>query len=388
MKPVLFLAPVLLTLAACSGGGSDSGTTSPAVSATPVSTTTTATTPSTPTTTPTGASPSNGASGSGSTSTPSTTTTPSTAALTLNSSASPVYLGSADADFIANLSYGSANRQQLDLFLPDSGAATGLVIYMHGGAFIAGDKSSAYSGTRANEIRQFLERGIAYATINYRFIQNNDPTGVIKPLRDAARALQFLRLHAEQLNIDKQNVVMYGRSAGAGTALWLAFHNDLAIANHSDPILRESTRLRAAAGLEGQASYDLLQWENRVFDSYGLDITDKATELGLYDRMLSFLGISDVSEMYTSSGASYRANVDMINLMSTDDPEFYFRNELEDPGYPDSETELVHHALHAEALQERADFIGVPSTIYAPQIGLIDSTGENLMQFLIRKSEE
>ena len=194
-----------------------------------------------------------------------------------------------------------------------------------------------------------------------------------------------MRFHADAINVDKQKVAMYGYSAGAGTSLWLAFHGDLAQAGHSDPILRESTRLVAAGGIEGQASYDLDTWETNVFSSFGLDLVDTANDLDLFQRMLAFNGASSLAEMYSPAGEAYRANVDMLGLMSLDDPEFFFINSIEPSGFPSNETELVHHGLHAQALQDRADSIGHPSVIYGPQVGLSDPSGEQIGPWLIRK---
>jgi hypothetical protein len=53
-----------------------------------------------------------------------------------------------------------------------------------------------------------------------------------------------------------------GGSAGAGTSLWLATHDDLADPAASDPVLRESTRLVCAVCNGTQATYDLTRWES------------------------------------------------------------------------------------------------------------------------------
>ena len=79
--------------------------------------------------------------------------------------------------------------------------------------------------------------------------------------RDCARAIQFLRYHAKKFNLDKTRIASMGGSAGAGTSLWLAFHDDLADPANPDPVLRESSRITAAAATGTQATYDLLRWK-------------------------------------------------------------------------------------------------------------------------------
>jgi len=65
----------------------------------------------------------------------------------------------------------------------------------------------------------------------------------------------------QSLNIEPENVAMYGVSAGAGASLWLGTHDELADAEAEDPILRESTRIKAVGALVTQSTYDIIDWE-------------------------------------------------------------------------------------------------------------------------------
>src|SRR6185295_17550271 len=97
-------------------------------------------------------------------------------------------------------------------------------------------------------------------SVEYRFVPQAQAAGVKPPvewpLRDAARALQFVRSKAVEWNLDKKRIGATGGSAGACSSLWLAFHNDLADPKSADPIARESTRLWCAAVLGAQTSLD------------------------------------------------------------------------------------------------------------------------------------
>ena len=160
-----------------------------------------------------------------------------------------------------NVRYGTHDRNVFDLWLADSNEPTPLVIFIHGGGFVSGDKSKAYE---RDEIDFFLDKGISYATINCRYM-TGEPLGVRASLYDSQRALQYIRSRAKEWNIDKDRIACYGGSAGAGTSLWLAFHDDMADPANEDPVLRESTRALAAAALSTQATYNLARW-NEVFD--------------------------------------------------------------------------------------------------------------------------
>lgn len=156
----------------------------------------------------------------------------------------------------AKLPYGKHERQVLDFWKAKSDRPTPLVLYIHGGGWRGGDKSSL-SGTL---IQRYLDAGLSVAAINYRYVQQAAETKVeppVKaPLEDAARALQFLRSKAGEWNLDKKRVGATGGSAGGCSSLWLALHADLADPKSADPIARESTRLFCAAVIGAQTSLD------------------------------------------------------------------------------------------------------------------------------------
>lgn len=121
-----------------------------------------------------------------------------------------------------NLAYGPDDKQVIDLYLPQSDKPTPLVLYFHGGQFITGDESS----TRVINIQDFLNAGIAVASIDYR---DTNQAPFPAPFDDAARAAQFLRYYAEQINVNPGRVAALGDEAGGNLALYLALHDDLAI---------------------------------------------------------------------------------------------------------------------------------------------------------------
>ena len=99
---------------------------------------------------------------------------------------------------------------------------------------------------------------ISVAAINYRFVDGKDVIFPV-PQHDSARAVQFLRTKAKEWNLDPQRFACYGGSAGAGTSMWIAFHDDLADPKNADPVLRESTRIVAVGTIGGQGTYDPIE---------------------------------------------------------------------------------------------------------------------------------
>lgn len=150
---------------------------------------------------------------------------------------------------VQDVAYGPhGERNLLDLWLAKSERPAPLLVCLHGGGFRAGAKTLVFA------LRPIaLEAGIAVACINYRYSQIAPYPA---PMLDGARAVQFLRHNAARWNIDPRRVAACGNSAGAGIALWLAMHKDLADPAHADPVARQSTRLSCAVVYGAQTSYD------------------------------------------------------------------------------------------------------------------------------------
>lgn len=162
---------------------------------------------------------------------------------------------------LANVAYGTHERQALDFWKAKTDKPTPLLFFIHGGGWVGGDKGLV------RELIACLDAGISIVSINYRYSWQAQLAGVKPPvewpLHDAARALQFVRSKAGEWNIDKRRIGASGTSAGACSSLWLAFHKDMADPKSGDLIARESTRLWCAVVRGAQTSLDpqqLKEW--------------------------------------------------------------------------------------------------------------------------------
>lgn len=149
----------------------------------------------------------------------------------------------------ADVPYGQHERQVLDFWQASSTKPTPVFVWIHGGGFRGGNKSSI----PADLLRPFLAAGVSCASIHYRLSQHAPYPA---QMHDSARAIQFIRLKAKQWNLDAKRMAAGGGSAGSGISQWLAFHDDLAQAQSEDPVARQSTRLCCALPLNMQSTYD------------------------------------------------------------------------------------------------------------------------------------
>lgn len=268
----------------------------------------------------------------------------------------------------ATIPYGPHRSQLMDVWLPTTDAPTAVVIFYHGGGFVGGSRESAHGGTAAM-LRAVLEAGIAWVGVDYRFVTDSTANGVIGSLSDCRRALQFVRFHATALDIDPGRVGLTGGSAGAGTSLWLATHDDMADPSSDDPVERMSTRVSVATVYETQATYDLLRWPPDVYSPmYPMTAEDLLADIGNAAQAAVFYGLpitlandpdALLEAVTTEEMTAYRADIDMLAWMSSDDPPIYVYNSGPNAAPGERGFDLLHHPLHAMAVRARAMEVGV-----------------------------
>lgn len=138
---------------------------------------------------------------------------------------------------IRNVEYGSAPGAdgramslRLDLYAPaaDPIDSRPALIWIHGGGFVSGSKTNAQFVELA---RRFARRGYVSASIDYRLATSArfaaDPASAMRnAMHDARAAVRYLRANAALLGVDPERIAIGGGSAGAYTALLVAYEED------------------------------------------------------------------------------------------------------------------------------------------------------------------
>jgi len=264
---------------------------------------------------------------------------------------------------VESWAYGPHPRNMLRLWKARAQAQTPLVLWIHGGGWI--DWANPHHGGPLSET--LLTAGVSMVEIDYRYLQDAEQEGIFPPveapMRDAARALQFIRHKAPEWNVDGDQIFCAGESAGAATALWLAFHPDLADGNSSDPVARQSTRLRGVFGLNAQTSLDpeqLKLWiPNIQYGGHAFGITGGRHGQTAFERFLSerdrlLPWIREYSPISLAGG-----NAPPTALIYNKEP----------PALGQPQKDPTHSSHFGLKLKEHLDALGVPCRLVYPEEG-------------------
>ncbi|MCU4118586.1 alpha/beta hydrolase [Variovorax sp. N23] len=117
----------------------------------------------------------------------------------------------ADVRRLDDLPYGTDARQRMDVFLPAAPREAPILLMVHGGAWMVGDKSMSRV-VDAKVAHWVGERGSIVVSINYRMVPEVD---VQAQARDVATALATVQARAAEWGGDPSRLVLMGHSAGA-----------------------------------------------------------------------------------------------------------------------------------------------------------------------------
>ncbi|MDR0623064.1 MAG: alpha/beta hydrolase [Treponema sp.] len=130
----------------------------------------------------------------------------------------------ADKKEFTDLPYGTHERQKLDLVFPDFpgniGKAIPVVLYIHGGAWISGDKAD---GIFESVKKSAAAAGLAAASMNYRLLNNPSGAKCQDMLDDVQAAAVLIKKKSSDLGVEINKLCVIGFSAGAHLALLYSY---------------------------------------------------------------------------------------------------------------------------------------------------------------------
>ncbi len=247
---------------------------------------------------------------------------------------------------IANARYGPHERNVLDLWKAQSARPTPLLVFIHGGAFVRGDKSSIPFGL----LELCLKKGISVATTNYRY---STQAPFPAPFMDCVRALQYLRSHAKEWNLNPKLVAASGGSAGAGMSLWIGFHPDMADPTSDDPVKRSSTRLTVVGVTSAQVSYD---------PHFIAKVIDEKTLLHI--ALPTLVGVTPEERESPKARKLFEESAPINYLGPDSPPVFMYYNIPMQPFPPPNLNAGIHNPRFGLYLKEKMDKLGIECVVH------------------------
>ena len=204
------------------------------------------------------------------------------------------------------------------------------------------------------------------------------------PMLDGARAIQFVRHNAAELGIDPDRIAASGSSAGAGIALWVGFHDDLA-----DP--KSTTRVaRVRRGCAAWGSTAPRRRTTRV-SSKSL-IGGRAHEHSALRAVLRHqvrrrdLDSPRIHKLFEEASP--------INYVTSDDPPvILFYAEPNAPLPADAKPgQGIHHPRFGQALKSKLDPLGIECVLrhwtdYPREDDPIEDMCRDMTGFFVRQFE-
>jgi acetyl esterase/lipase len=213
-------------------------------------------------------------------------------------------------------------RQKLDLYLPgkpDAARPRALIIWVHGGAWLAGSKDQCFPLRFG-----FLERGYAVASVGYRL--SGDAVFPAQ-IEDCKAAIRWLRAHAAERGLDPERFAVWGSSAGGHLVALLGTSGGVAEFDVG-PHPGVSSRVQAVVDDYGPTDFHVFLATPGFESHRQLD----SPELRLLGGPLE-------------EKRELAAKVNPITHVTPDDPPFLIVHGAADRTVPANQSELLHAAL-------------------------------------------
>ena len=243
----------------------------------------------------------------------------------VTSTTAPPYLtrlGTVEKD--VQYSYANIFDLKLDIYYPSAAASPmAVAVYLHGGAWVGGDKSNAASSP---EVTELIKRGFLVASVNYGLAPQ---FSILEQIENAKCAIRFLRANTSRFGIDPNRIGVIGESAGGHLAAVLGTADQNAGLDSVGGFTDQSSRVEA------------------VVDFYGP--TDLRALFNGYPPVVlqALVGTSDPNSAILDK-------ISPLTYVSASDPPFLILQGDEDSVVPLSQSQVLFDKLQA---------VGVPSIL-------------------------
>ena len=192
-----------------------------------------------------------------------------------------------------------------------------VLLNIHGGGWNHGNKESQ------NGFNIFFKEKFAVANVEYRLVQTAYAPGAIEDIRSA---IEYLKVNHLKFNLDPDNIILMGASAGGHLALMGGLlGNDRRFDKYCK---NNSTDMKIKA----------------VIDKYGpVDFTKKDDKFYNYKSLIWWMGEK-------SDSSDFRRLISPITYISDKSPHILIIHGTDDPIVPYSQSVLLHNQLETNGI--------------------------------------
>lgn len=246
-----------------------------------------------------------------------------------------IQIAKAQAQISRDIEYAriDGKRLLLDLYVPEGAGPFPVIVWVHGGAWLGGDKDDTPA------IRE-VGRGYAVASINYRLsFEAKFPA----QLEDCKAAVRWLRANAQTYHLDPNRIGAWGSSAGGHLVALLGTSGNVSDLEGNLGNQDFSSRVQAVVDWYGPT--DLLKMNEQKL----------ACDLVNHDAAFSPESLLIGCAIQTCADKTNRANP--ITYITPDDPPFLIVHGTNDCRVSPQQSQLLHNALNAASLNSTLFYI-------------------------------
>ncbi len=240
----------------------------------------------------------------------------------------------AEAKDLANTVYGKDDppAQVLSGVLLVGGPPTPVLISINSGGWRSSPGRRGPGGIQAAQA--MINAGFAAVTVNHRTVEKYAWPAQID---DILRAVQYVRLHAREWNIDPKRIAITGRSSGGHLAMMVGFLPDRAKADSLDPVERESSRVRCVLAGSGPADLEMMA---RNLDKFA---SSRQEPSFIRSTLLLLLGVKE-DQWGTDEFFRRLGELSPLNHIDPSDPPIFLQYEGPEDATDPADPRLVWHA--------------------------------------------
>lgn len=193
---------------------------------------------------------------------------------------------SASIRVVRDVAYGSSPRQDIDVYALPNAHDAPVILMVHGGAWMLGDKTS--KGVVENKAAHWVPKGFVFVSIDYRMVPD---VPVSTEAQDVANALAFVQQNAGKWGGDGRKVVLMGHSAGAHLVALVSASPTIARAQGAQPWLGTIALDSAAYDVAQIMQRQHYRFYDRVFGSDPVTWAADSPTTQLSARIPPFLAV-------------------------------------------------------------------------------------------------